>query len=96
MKQGTLNRKQYEKVRKMDHGQMQEFFTGIYKTGYEAGVKAASGRMEVPELIGLEEELTGIRGIGGAKARAVYDTVKGFLERKAAVRNGAGVEISGE
>ena len=24
MKQGTLNRKQYDKIRKMDHGQMQD------------------------------------------------------------------------
>ena len=95
MKQGTLNRKQYDKIRKMDHNQMQEYFKGIFASGYEAGVKAASEKREVPELVGLEDELLSIRGIGSAKARSICDKVKEFLERKAG-HDETGIEISGE
>lgn len=95
MKQGTLNRKQYDKIRKMDHCQMQEYFRVIFTSGYEAGVKAASEKREVPELVGLEDELLSIRGIGSAKARSICDKVKDFLERKAG-NNEASIEISGE
>lgn len=95
MKRGDFNRKQYDRVRKMDHGQMQEYFKGVFASGYEAGVKAASEKREAPELIGLEEELLSIRGIGSAKARSICDKVKEFLERKAG-RDESGVEISRE
>lgn len=87
MKQGDLNRKQYDRIRKMDHKQMQDYFKGVYDSGYEAGVKATTEEREVPELIGLDEELQSIRGIGGAKARAICDVVKNFLERKTAGDN---------
>lgn len=96
MKQGDLNRKQYDRIRKMDHKQMQDYIKGVYSAGYEAGVKAASENREVPELIGLEEMLQGIRGIGGAKARSICEVVKDFLERKEAGENETGSEISGE
>lgn len=95
MKQGTLNRKQYDKIRKMDHGQMQDYFKGVYTSGYEEGVKEASDKMEVPELVGLEDELLSIRGIGSAKARSICDKVKAFLKRKAG-HDETSVEISGE
>lgn len=95
MKQRTLNRKQYEKIRKMDHSQMQDYFKGVFLSGYEAGVKASSEKREVPELIGLEDDLLSIRGIGSAKARFICDIVKEFLERKAG-NDEAGVEVSRE
>ena len=95
MKQGMLNRKQYDKIRKMDHGQMQDYFGGVYALGYEAGVKAASEKREVPELVGLEDELLSIRGIGSAKARLICEKIREFLERKAG-HDETGVEISGE
>ncbi len=95
MKQGILNRKKYEQIRKFDHTQMQEYFRGVFASGYEAGVKAASEKREVPELVGLEDELLSIRGIGSAKARSICDQVRDFLERKAK-DDEAGTEISGE
>ena len=80
MKRGDFNRKQYERVRKMDHCQMQEFFGQVFDSGYAAGVKAASEDRQVPELIGLEEKLQEIRGIGGAKARAIAEKVEMFMK----------------
>lgn len=95
MKQGTFSRKQYDKIRKMDHGQMQDYFKGVFTSGYEAGVRAAYEKREIPELVGLEDELLSIRGIGSAKARSICEKVKEFLERKAD-HDETGVEISGE
>ncbi len=50
---------------------------------------------EVTELVGLEDELLSIRGIGSAKARLICEKVREFLERKAG-HDETGVEISGE
>ncbi len=80
MKRGDFNRKLYDRVRKMDHRQMQEFFKQVFDSGYADGVKDASEKRQVPELIGLEEKLQEIRGIGGAKARAICEAVKDFLK----------------
>ena len=78
----SINRKKYLDIKKYDHGQMKEYLTEVFSSGYEEGVKAASGEREVPELIGLEDELLSIRGIGSAKARSICEKVKEFLERK--------------
>lgn len=96
MKKFELNRKQYQSVRKMDHNEMKDYLNAVYENGYRAGEKSASGKAELPDLDGLEEEMQKIRGIGGAKARAVCESVKDFLERKVAGLNEAGSEISGK
>ncbi len=80
MKQGKLNRKQYERIRKMDHGQMQEYFRTVYQAGKDAGIAEAIESRETPELIGLEEKLLDVRGIGAAKARYICDIVREHLE----------------
>ncbi len=82
MKREDFNRKMYDRVRKMDRCQMQVFFNQVFDSGYAAGVKDMSEEMQVPELIGLEEKLQEIRGIGGAKARAISETVKKFFVGK--------------
>lgn len=82
MKQGELNRKQYDRIRKMDHQQMKEYFQGVYQSGFEAGAHDARKREPLPDLDGLEEDLQKIRGIGGAKSRAIQEVVMGFLQRK--------------
>lgn len=38
-----LNRKQYDRIRKMDHCQMTLYVESIYKSGYADGQKAAEG-----------------------------------------------------
>lgn len=43
MKAYELNRKTYEKVKKMDHGQMKSFYERVYMRGFEAGKRAAEG-----------------------------------------------------
>lgn len=91
MMRRELNRKQYEKVRKMDHNQMTVYINGIYDDGYEKGVQDGKAQAEsekpepgIPDLTGLDDFLQGIKGVGGAKARVVAEAVTVFLERKAA------------
>lgn len=97
MKKYELNRKQYDRIRKMDHNDMKEYMNAVYENGYRAGERAVSEKAaEVPDLAGLEEEMQNIRGIGGAKARAVCEVVKSFFERKVAGPDETGSEISGE
>lgn len=82
MKRGELNRKQYDRIRKMDHQQMKEYFQGVYQAGFDAGAHDARKREPIPDLDGLEEELQKIRGIGGAKSRTIQEMVLDFLRRK--------------
>lgn len=94
MKQ-ELNRKQYMAIRKMDHGQMQTYFNGVYERGYQDGEKQTLQNLpepkpETPDLGGLAEFLQNIKGVGGAKARVVAEAVVVFLERKAANANETG------
>ena len=61
MKKYELNRKQYDRIRKMDHNDMKEYLNAVYENGYRAGERAASEKAaEVPDLIGLEEEMQNI------------------------------------
>lgn len=78
--QWKLNRKQYERIRKMDHNQMCEYFNSVYKSGKDAGIAEAAENRKTPELIGLEEKLLEVRGIGAAKARYICDIVREHLE----------------
>lgn len=77
MKQLRLNRKTYEKVKKYDHGQMESFFRKIYEEGYVQGTKDC--KPHIPDLSGLEEKLQGIRGIGQAKSRIVFQAIEEYM-----------------
>ncbi len=74
-----INRKQYQAIKKMDHGQMQSFFNSVYDRGREEGEK---GKTALPNLDDLEEHLQSIRGVGGAKARMIAAEVRTYLESK--------------
>lgn len=64
MKAYELNRKMYDKVKKMDHGQMKAFCEGLYTRGFEAGKREAEG------LSGEEVKQAPlmVKGIGEKKA----------------------------
>lgn len=96
LKEIILNRKKYQEIRKMDHNDLQEYIRGVYRSGYEDASREESEKKEAPALDGLEEILKGIRGIGGAKARTICETVREYLQRKESVNDKAGSEISGE
>lgn len=67
-----INRKEYDRIRKMDHNSMQEHIAGYYDRGYEAGYEA--GRQQAAASFNLSialEEIRKIKGIGEAKLRAI-------------------------
>lgn len=71
MKQYELNRKEYKEVRKMDHRQMNDFCSRIYKKGYEAGKKDSAGL----SATGLREVVLGVKGIGEKKAEDIVQSL---------------------
>lgn len=79
MKQGMVNRKQYEKIRKMDHNQMNVYIQEVYNNGFCDGQKEQVKEKLIPDLTGLEERLQDIRGVGGAKAVVIADAVRKFI-----------------
>lgn len=63
-----INRKEYERIRKMHHGQMSDYLDKIYRKGYEASVpKLKEGEMR--------DILFSIKGIGGAKVDAIVSAI---------------------
>ena len=73
-----INRKEYEHIRKMDHGQMSEYMAGIHQKGYEAGAASVS-KLRPGEL---RDVLFSIKGIGGAKADAIVAAILAAEEVK--------------
>lgn len=77
MKKYELNRKQYERIRKMDHNDMKEYLNAVYENGYRAGERATSEKAaEVPDLVGSGGRNAEYPWYRGAKARVVCEIVK--------------------
>lgn len=80
-----FTRKDYERIRKMDRGQMEAYIADrckrSYEEGFEEGKKSGEENRWISsdKVIGLEEHLQGIRGIGASKARLVCREVLLFL-----------------
>lgn len=72
-----LNRKQYDKIRKMDHCQMSMYMQSIHKAGYEEGLKAAEG-LTVDEVKTI---LKNIKGIGEKKAEMIAQAIDEELQK---------------
>lgn len=82
MKQYEFTRKAYDRVRKMDHRQMQSYMQGVFENGFRCGQKEAKPANPFTDLTGLEERVKNLRGIGGAKAVLVVEEVKKYLEEQ--------------
>ena len=71
-KKFELNRKEYLKVKKMDHHQMSLWAESMYKSGFE------DGQASVPTLdIGLiKKALLNVKGIGEKKASDIVVAIE--------------------
>ena len=78
MKVYELNRKTYDKVRKMDHRQMTFWAESLYQSGFK------EGRETAPGLTGQEirHALLPIHGIGKKKIDAIVDALEAELQAK--------------
>lgn len=81
MEKVRLTRKKYQEIRKYDHNQMNEYIQSIYEEGFRCGQKNIPDNVKL-DLGELEERLQNIRGIGGAKARAVATEVLSLVGEK--------------
>ncbi len=73
-----LNRKQYDRIRRMDHCQMTLWAESVYKSGYTDGKEAASG-LTAPEI---REVLLQVKGIGEKKVDSITAALEEAMELK--------------
>ena len=76
-----LNRKEYLKIKKMDHNQMTLWVESIYKSGFEDGEKSAEQAALTSEE--LYKALLGVKGLGEKRINARYEALeKRFMVKK--------------
>ena len=73
-----LNRKQYDRIRKMDHCQMTLWAESLYKSGFADGKKAAEG-LTADEV---REVVLGLKGIGEKRAATIVNALIAKMEEK--------------
>lgn len=66
-----INRKEYDRIKKMDHSQMSNFVAGVYQKGYTAGKKSAEGLNESE----IREAILAVKGIGEKKAEDIMQAI---------------------
>ena len=71
MKNVEVNRKKYNEIRKMDHGQMEQTINEYYMKGFQAGMEAGRTSFDTKKAM---EQIVGMR-IGMAKIKAVHNAM---------------------
>lgn len=66
-----INRKEYDRIRRMDHSQMSGFVAEIYRRGYTEGKKDAGGFTETE----IRNALLSVKGIGEKKATDIVRAI---------------------
>jgi hypothetical protein len=79
-KKFELNRKEYLKIKKMDHNQMHLWAEKIYRNGFEDGEKAADkGALTFEDV---HDALADIKGLGEKRISAIHEA----LEKKMMIK----------
>lgn len=86
-----LNRKTYDKVKKMDHGQMKSFCENLYMRGFEEGRREYEGLSNEE----IRKILLQVNGIGEKKAHDVAVALELAKRERKALANGQKQSISG-
>nr|DAP77958.1 MAG TPA: hypothetical protein [Caudoviricetes sp.] len=74
----AINRREYERIKRYDHTQMNNYIRSIYKDGFDSGIEEAKNRNEKKDLnIELiKVELANIKGIGPTKMAQVIKVLE--------------------
>lgn len=78
-----ISRGKYKEIKKMDHTEMSDFFTGVWQSGYDhrkKEEKAENKAAVTPEVI--KEAIKGIKGIGEVKLNTIMDNIYKLYEEK--------------
>lgn len=70
-----LNRKDWNRIRKMDHMQMTLWAESIYKSGFRDGSEATEGLT----LDEMKEVILSVKGIGEKRAVAIAEALQSAL-----------------
>lgn len=73
-----LNRKQYDRIRRMDHCQMTLWAESVYKSGFKDGKEATSGLSSQE----IRHALLPINGIGNKKIDVIVKALEDELQAK--------------
>lgn len=63
----TINRKEYEKIKRYDRTQMDKFIQSVYKSGFEDGKSSVKG-IDISKINGV---LLGIKGLGAKRVECI-------------------------
>lgn len=63
----TINRKEYERIKKYDRTQMDTFIQSVYKNGYTDGVRSVPG-IDIAEV---RKTLLSVKGLGEKRVEAI-------------------------
>ena len=66
-KNETINRKEYERIKKYDRTQMDTFIQSVYKSGFEDGKSSVPGI----DISKISEILMGIKGLGAKRVECI-------------------------
>lgn len=85
MAKKELTRKEYEKIKRMDHHAMKCYIESVYQSGYDAGAReepADLTRNKMPMIDQIRDEIGKIKGIGEKKQQAVIDAIITIWEQE--------------
>ena len=68
----TINRKEYERIKKYDRTQMDTFIQSVYKSGFEDGKSSVPGI----DISKIAEILLGIKGLGAKRVECIVATLE--------------------
>ena len=73
-----LNRKQYQKIRRMDHCQMTLWAESVYKSGFKDGQEATPGLTSQE----IRDALQPVKGIGAKRMDSIIEALSLALEER--------------
>ena len=85
MAKKELTRKEYEKIKRMDHHAMKCYIENVYQSGYDAGAREEpvdSTHNKMPAIDRIRDEIGKIKGIGEKKQQAVIDAIITIWEQE--------------
>lgn len=72
----TINRKEYEKIKKYDRTQMDTFIQSVYKSGFEDGKSSVPG-IDIAEI---KKTLLSVKGLGEKRVEAILEALERSLK----------------
>lgn len=83
-KRAGITRQQYKDIKRKDHQQMNDFLIKFWQDGYSEGL--AAGKKISVSPADIEKAVSGIKGMGTVKVKAVMQAINSLYEEAAGKR----------